>query len=151
MPNILLAVSHRQQQVKSDCLPVCVQMVLDYLGQPTPYDQLTKLLRTQWFGTPSNNILLLQQIGLQVTLTEMPLDVVTDQLQKGLPVIAFVNTDDLPYWDESTDHAVIVVGIDDQFVYLNDPHFATAPQKVPHSAFELAQLRFDHRCATIQK
>jgi predicted double-glycine peptidase len=35
-----------------------------------------------------------------------------------------------------TDYAVVVVGIDDHFVYVNDPCFATAPQTVERTWFD---------------
>jgi uncharacterized protein YvpB len=39
---------------------------------------------------------------------------------------------------ESCDHVAVVVGIDDSSVYLNDPYFDSAPQRVSHSDFLLA-------------
>jgi uncharacterized protein YvpB len=60
-----------------------------------------------------------------------------------------VDTAELPYWSASADHAVVVVGVDEEWVYLNDPYFEDAPQSVSHIAFRLAQLRFDNRCALL--
>jgi uncharacterized protein YvpB len=51
-----------------------------------------------------------------------------------------VSTVELPYWQISTDHAVLVVGMDGQRVYLHDPAFANAPIQVSMGAFELAWL-----------
>lgn len=49
MPKILLSVSHRKQRLRSaECLPACVAMVLDYLGQAIEYDALLSLLRTRF-------------------------------------------------------------------------------------------------------
>jgi len=125
-------------------------MVLAYLGRQVPYERLVKLLGTRWFGTPAGNIERLEQLGVVVTVADLSLSAIRRYLDADLPVIAFVSTADLPYWSEDTDHAVVVVGLDDQATYVNDPHFSQSPQRVPRPAFELAQLRFDHRCAVLK-
>jgi ABC-type bacteriocin/lantibiotic exporter with double-glycine peptidase domain len=145
-----LNVSHVPQTAESDCLVACVSMVLDYLGQSQPYDRITQILQTRWFGTPARNILFLDKLGLKIVLEEQGLDEITTALEQGYPVIAFVNTAELPYWMEQTDHAVVVVGVDEREVYLNDPYFMDAPQRVSHSEFSLSQLRFDALCALIK-
>lgn len=72
-------------------------------------------------------------------------------LQNGVPAIIFLRTGDLPYWQHQTDHAVIVVGYDDeaQLIYLNDPYFDEAPIAVSVSDFELAWLERDYHYAVI--
>jgi uncharacterized protein YvpB len=44
---------------------------------------------------------------------------------------------------------VLVVGFDEHAVYINDPAFEQAPQRVPRADFELAWLEFDYRYAVI--
>ncbi len=151
MPKIWLAVSHLRQRAESDCLPICAQMVLTYLGRNESYEQLAHLLSTRWFGTPARNILRLEQIGLRVALTELTMLEIETHLQNGRPVLAFVNTADLPYWNVSADHAVVVVGVDEESVYLDDPYFEHAPQVVSRTAFELSLLRFNNQCVIIEK
>jgi ABC-type bacteriocin/lantibiotic exporter with double-glycine peptidase domain len=151
MPKTLLAVSHLRQRAESDCLPTCVQLVLAYLGRAESYEQLTRLLGTRWFGTPLENILRLDQLGLKVTLKESSLEEISRHLQNNRPVIAFVNTVNLPYWRTDTDHVVVVIGMDDEFIYVNDPYFAEAPQRIPSSLFELSMMQFDFRCAIIEE
>jgi uncharacterized protein YvpB len=124
-------------------------MILAYLGQPKPYETLTKVLGTRWFGTPVDNILQLDQLGIQVVIEEMTLEEISSYLEQGLPVMAFINTADLPYWNVSSDHVVVVIGMDEQWIYVNDPYFPQAPQQVSQTSFELAQLRFDNRCAVV--
>ena len=150
MPKTLLAVSHLQQRAESDCLPPCVQMVLTYFGGDESYEQLTQILGTRWFGTPVENILRLDNIGSKVPLKESSLEEISSHLQNNRPVIAFVNTADLPYWHIDTNHVVVVVGIDDESVYINDLYFAEASQRVPRASFELSMLRFDFRCAVLE-
>lgn len=151
MPKTWLAVSHLRQRAESDCLPICAQMVLTYLGRNESYERLTQLLGTRWFGTPARNMLRLEQIGLRVILTELSMAEIETRLQEDHPVIAFVNTADLPYWKVSTDHAVVVVGMDQESVYLNDPYFERVPQIVSRTAFELSSLRFNNQCVVIEK
>ena len=47
------------------------------------------------------------------------------------PIITYVDTGELrSYRSEATNHAVIVVGIDDKFVYVHDPDLNHFPQKI---------------------
>lgn len=146
-----LNVSHVLQTAESDCLVACVSMVLGYLGQPLAYDRIAQILQTRWFGTPARNVLFLEQVGVRVVLQEQNLPAITNLLEADLPVIAFVDTADLPYWNEQTDHAIVIIGADADWVYVNDPYFHQAPQKITHTAFTLAQLKFDDLCAIITK
>ncbi len=63
--------------------------------------------------------------------------------------IAFVNTACLSYWPEATRHAVVVVGLDAERVYLNDPFFDAAPQYTSRLEFELAWDEFDNAYAVL--
>ncbi len=151
MPKILLNVSHRKQRLRSaECLPACVAMVLGYLGQPVEYNALLSLLRTRSdVGTAAANVRHLETLGVNVRLFHADLDAVRESLVNGWPVIAFVETSHLPHWSEATDHAVLIVGIDDEAVYVNDPEFEQVPQRIPRVQFELAWLCFDNLCAVI--
>jgi hypothetical protein len=55
----------------------------------------------------------------------------------------------LPYWDQVTNHAIVVVGLDDEFVYVHDPAFAVAPIQVSHGDFELAWQEWDEFYAVL--
>jgi predicted double-glycine peptidase len=68
-----------------------------------------------------------------------------------LPIVACVHTADLGYWSRAVDHVVVVVGLDEQQVYVNDPSLSTGQQPVPRTEFELAQLHYDNLCAIIQR
>jgi ABC-type bacteriocin/lantibiotic exporter with double-glycine peptidase domain len=151
MPKVLLSVSHRRQRPQSaECLPACVAMVLDYLGQPVEYDALVSLLRTRFaIGTAAANVRHLEALGVNVRLFHADLETVRESLVSGWPVIAFIETAPLPYWSEQTDHAILIVGIDGEAVYVNDPEFDQVPQRIPRIQFELAWLRFDNLCAVI--
>ena len=150
MQKILLDVSHLKQSAESDCLPICAMMVLASLEVNTSYTRLTKLLGTRLFGTPSDNIQRLSQLGVNVTLTKLLPTEIYHYLREGSPVIAFVSTADFPHWDVDTDHTVVVIGMDEEMVYINDPYFSVAPQEVLHALFELSQLKFNYKCAVLK-
>jgi uncharacterized protein YvpB len=71
-------------------------------------------------------------------------------LNQQLPVLTSVDTQDLPYWDTIERHVVLVIGIDLNTVYVNDPAFATAPQSVERRVFESAWLRRDYVYGVLQ-
>lgn len=74
---------------------------------------------------------------------------IESQILAGSPVIAFVNTLDLEYWNLDTDHAIVVIGFDAENIYANDPFYAQETHGISRVSFQLAQLRFGHLCAVI--
>jgi ABC-type bacteriocin/lantibiotic exporter with double-glycine peptidase domain len=146
----LLPVSHRRQKQPSDCLAACAAMVLDYLLVPVNYSQLIGLLNVDAVGAPFRNLRYLHSLGLSVTVAEGNIETLQTQLDTGLPVIVAVATIELPYWDEATDHAVVVIGMDEQQVYINDPDRVSSPQVVSLAEFELAWLEKDYLYACVQ-
>lgn len=70
-------------------------------------------------------------------------------LMQDQPVIVSVQTENLPHWSYNTLHAVVVVGITENQIYLNDPEFPEAPIEAPVGDFELAWLPQDERYAVI--
>ena len=64
------------------------------------------------------------------------------------PIVA-VDAGELPYSDRSTSHVVVVVGIDDHYVYLNDPALTTGAVPVPWGDFDLAWLEKDEQYAVL--
>lgn len=146
----LLPVSHRRQKQQADCLAACAAMVLDYLQIPINYDNLTRLLEVDAIGTPFRRLQNLQTLGLKIYIGEGDLPTLQTYLEVGLPTIVAVDTSQLPYWEETADHAVVVVGLDEEQVYLNDPDTSNAHQSVPIPDFELAWLEKDYLFAVIE-
>ena len=62
-----------------------------------------------------------------------------------------VDTTQLSYWEEATNHAVVVVGIDRDTVALSDPGISHAPQLVALDEFELAWIENDYVCAVLHR
>lgn len=146
----LLTVSYRPQNQQADCLAACAAMVLDYLHVTLPYQQLLRLLRVDAIGTPFRNLRYLESLGLSVFIGEGSLPALREHLESGLPPIVAVDTAQLPYWQEATDHAIVVVGVDEQQIYVNDPDTPTAPQPISLADFELAWLEKDYLYAVIR-
>ena len=150
MPTPWLSVSHQKQRHRSDCLAACAAMVLAYLGQPVRYSQLLSLLDvTPDLGAPASNVTRLSTLGISVEYGSGTLGDFAERIARGIPCIAFVHTVHLGYWSEAVQHAVVVVGMDEQRVYLDDPFFDVAPQAVSRLEFELAWDEMDCTYAAI--
>jgi len=123
-------------------------MILASFGHSIDQKDLARLLGTSWLGTPSSNIKRLASLGYGVTYGEASLEEVETYLRQEIPIIAFVRTGDLPYWQTDAD-AIVIVGTDEHQVYVNDPYIAEAPQPVLKEIFLLAWARQDYTFATI--
>ncbi len=144
-----LNVPHHEQTQVADCLAACVSMALDYLGHSIDYPQLLDILRIGPLGAPRRNVLRLNRLKVDVTYHEATFSLIAAYLQAGQPVIAFVDTGELAYWSVTTNHAVVVIGLDAEYVIVNDPAFASAPQRILVGEFELAWLNCDNACVVI--
>lgn len=141
---MILPVPHLKQQNWGECLVACVGMVLAYLGISVNYNQLCELLEVRsGIGTPAYKVQNLTQLGLHIIYQQGTIVELYHYINNNIPCIALVKTIELPYWTESTDHAVVVVGFDEQYIYLNDPEFEVAPWRVSKGDFDLAWLERD--------
>ena len=145
----LLTISHHQQKRQAECLAACAAMVLSYYDRPPDYTHLIKLLRIGYAGAPFRNLYHLASLDLSIKIEQGQIETIREAIAQGTPLIAFVSTKELSYWTETTNHAVVIVGIDDDFIYLNDPNFAEAPQQVSIPEFDLAWLEMDEYYALI--
>jgi ABC-type bacteriocin/lantibiotic exporter with double-glycine peptidase domain len=151
MPDILLPVPHILQRQPGECLAACAAMLLNYRGQPVDYKWLLALLRVRsGVGAPASNIRFLEQTGVQVIYKQGSWAELRDHLAHNRPCLALVKTGELPYWTEDSDHALVVVGFETSYVYLNDPEFPDAPLRVPLGDFDLAWLGRDEYYACIK-
>lgn len=136
----LLPVSHQEQLHESDCLAACAASVLRYIGVTADYDELLSLLQIGEFGASYRNLQYLEELGVQVLLERGEVQNLRDWLARDVPPIVFLNTGELWYWNEATGHAVVVVGIEGNEIYVNDPAFADAPKKILVDEFVLAWM-----------
>ena len=155
-----LDVRHWRQRQQGECLVACVAMVLTYMGQRARYDRLRAQLDTSTAGTFFFNLDRLRSFWFMVKRNQGNLTILREQLAQGHPIIVPVATEVLPYWltrgdiaeeERLTQHAVVVVNIDAQFVYVNDPDFAQAPQVVEIGWFMDAWKYHDHWYAVIRR
>lgn len=151
MKPVILPVPHIQQRKPGECLAACAAMALGYIGISVAYDRLLKLLNVRDFGTTSSQIRNLEKLGVVVIYKTGTLDELYEHLTNDRPCIAFVKTHQLPYWTEETDHAVVVAGLDDKMVYLNDPDFLDAPIQVARGDFDLAWLEWEELYAALMR
>ena len=145
-----LKVPHHAQTGPSDCLAACAAMVLAYHGKVMPYAKLLDLLKIGPIGAPRRNVLNLSRLReFAVTYREATLPIAAQYLQAGVPVIVFVDTGELGYWSSTTNHALVLIGIEGDDVVANDPAFKDAPVRMPVGEFDLAWLNADNACAII--
>ena len=71
-------------------------------------------------------------------------------IDNNVPVIVFVKTGDLAYWPDNTSHAIVVVGYDDEVVFLNDPVFVDSPMRAGWGEFILAWSEHDYMLALVE-
>lgn len=151
MPNILLPVPHIRQRHSADCLAACAAMALEFVGVNVAYEQLLQLLKVKSFGTAGQNLKYLTPLGVAVIYREGSVNELKQHLQNGSPCITLVRTGELLYWTYTTDHAVLVVGFDENNILVNDPMFTKGPIAIPVAEFELAWMVFDYRYGMIRK
>ncbi len=137
---VRLNVPHIQQADSGECLAACTAMLLAYYAIPCDYQQLLKTLRVQpELGAPFSNITRLTELGFLVGFRQAgTLEVIYRLLRQGWPCIIAVDTGELPYWEVSTGHAVVLAGMDKTHVYLNDPEMTDGPFQVSTDDFYLA-------------
>lgn len=152
MPSVLLPVTHRVQRIDGLCLAVSAQMILEYLGVSASEADLVRRLRIKIpVGTPFPMIERLRSRRIDVHLGALTETQLRHLLEQNRPVICRLWTVMLPYWnDENISHVAVVVGYDDQRVYLNDPAFPNAPQPVLWDGFLAAWEEYDRMTAIIQ-
>jgi ABC-type bacteriocin/lantibiotic exporter with double-glycine peptidase domain len=148
MTPVHLSVPHLQQRLPGECLAACAEMILTYLAILIPYERLLELLQVRsGFGTPAANVRYLEKLELEIIYQQGDFNELYDHLRQGRPCIAFIKTGELSYWHEAIDHAVVVVGMDDRYIYINDPAFVTAPIQVERDEFDLAWLDWGEKYA----
>jgi hypothetical protein len=127
-------------------------MVLAYLGLERSEDEVSQVLGAQEFGTPSFAVQRLTAWGLRVDYREWSVPNLLAVLDAGLPVILYVRTGFLDYWQKDVAHAVVVVAakVGQQF-WLHDPVLPTGPRAVSWDGLLAAWAEFACRGATIRQ
>jgi ABC-type bacteriocin/lantibiotic exporter with double-glycine peptidase domain len=116
-------------------------MVLEFHGCPRSESEVSDLLETTPLGTRSANVQALHQWGVRADRGPLAFAQVEGFIDEGLPVVALVWTRDLPHWQSDDPHAVVVVGLTADSVYVNDPAQDQAPLACSRETFLAAWAR----------
>jgi ABC-type bacteriocin/lantibiotic exporter with double-glycine peptidase domain len=152
---VVLPVPHLIQHDKGDCLVACAAMVLGYASITYSYRKLTSLLATTRYGTVFSHLSNLSKAGFQFAVDQGGFTELHSLLLQNRPVIIAVQTGELPYWRdlqilEDVPHAVVLVGLDNETAFVNDPAFEEAPFALPISELDLARIEHDERYAFLK-
>jgi len=147
----VLDVPHYRQLDDGYCLPACVQMVLAYLDLPSSQDRLARELDVRPpVGAPASNVIRLRSDVLDVTFTAGSLDDLREHLAHSTPPIVFVQAGELPHWHgHISQHAIVVIGVDERDVHVLDPATGAAPISIPVGDFLLAWGELDYIYALV--
>ncbi len=141
-----LNVPHYGQLDDGYCLPACVKMVLEYAGLLVKQRQLARDLGVRApLGAPASNITRLQSDTVDVIFTKGALEDIYSHLARNWPLIVFVQAGELPHWrGQRSQHAIVVVGIDEETVYILDPAASPCVIAISRGDFLLAWSELDY-------
>ena len=109
-------------------------MVTNFIGHRQSQQDLARLLGLSIGGVPGSRVKRLEQVGFRVIYTiDAAFGDLVELLQDGIPVIVLFRTVALEYWQLETDHAAVVVGIDDTSVSQRPSLRARATNLLPCS------------------
>lgn len=147
-----LSVPFYPQRDEGYCLPVSVQMALAFQGIPESEENIAGRLKVKpGLGAPARNICFLASEKIEVIYGEGILTDLQNQLHLEIPIIVFVQTGELSYWrGESFQHAIVVVGIEGDFIWLLDPAYTESVVKLSVHEFILAWLEMDYLYAVVK-
>lgn len=150
MPRRLLVPYYRQLK-PGFCLAACAQMVLAYLGSILEQAELVRQLDVQaYLGAPARNIRRLASGDRFVTIESGDLAKLKQWLDNAIPVIAFIQAGELPHWrGEHFQHAVVVIEISQESVWILDPDAGDEAIGSPVDDFMLAWSELDYLYAVI--
>ena len=151
MSERLIAVPHRVESFVGACLPACLEMALAFFGVARSQHRIANQIGyIEGAGTPARNTTRLSAPGIQLSYHQNGiLEDIQQALASGAVPIVFVRTGELPHWNEDTPHALVIVGVSDDILYVNDPAFEYAPIPIPVGDFLLAWYEFDNQWALV--
>jgi ABC-type bacteriocin/lantibiotic exporter with double-glycine peptidase domain len=127
-------------------------MVLAFYGQPVTESQLRALFKTHPSATSLANVLLrLPELGFYASVISASFFDLERNMENGVPCIVQVWTEHLSYWHDLWMHDLVVVGIEGETVWVNDPAFPKAPRTVAKHEFERAWAAADRLLIQIEK
>jgi hypothetical protein len=89
-------------------------------------------------------------LGLDVVYCEWTIPQLLSVLEAEQPIILFVRTGFLDYWQQDVAHAVVIVGVEEkQRFWLYDPALSAGPVQVSWNGLLAAWAEFGYRVAII--
>lgn len=147
----LLPVPQALQLANGYCLPACVEMVLAYWGIKRSQKRLARQLGTiKDAGTSGSRLHRLASRSVEVVYTVGEIDDLKDAIANQIPPIALVHTGQLSHWQINTPHAVVVVGLHGDSIFINDPAVSHSPIECSLGDFYLAWDEMENLFATIR-
>lgn len=147
-----LSLEHFSQENDAGCLAACSQMVLRYLGTSKSQRQLNRLFQLTPFGVPFSRIQRLESFGVAVSVQAFGDErTITSTIDQQVAPIVFLQTEPLPYWQASTQHALVVVGYDASHFFVNDPILSQGATPISFNAFMLAWDGMDYAYALVTR
>ena len=142
-PKILNTVPDVRQSTPYTCGASSLQAVLNYWGTDQREDELVALLGvTPEEGTsPENIVEVARQFNYSAELREnLTLADLETSIAAGVPVIiaaqAYAGNDSIPYTQDWEDgHYMVVIGVDSENVYLEDPAILGSRGVIPRLEF----------------
>lgn len=146
-----LSVPFYRQNKPGYCLAACAQMALAYWESIHDQEELARRLGVQpHLGAPIRNIHRLASSALHITVESGDLNKLQQWLSDDVPVIAFIQAGELPHWQgEFFQHAVVIVEISQDSVWMLDPDAGGEPLASPIGDFMLAWSELDYLYAVI--
>ena len=145
------SVPHFQQSLEGFCLPACARMVLAHLGHVQDEACIAHTLGTKPYGTPSFAIEKLNDSDILVVYQQWSTADLSQMLDAGYPVIVFVRTIFLDYYQDDFAHALVVIEcVPGRHVRVHDPGQASGPTVVSWNGFLAAWSEFDYYGAVIR-
>lgn len=145
LPSTLLRLPDVRQQTDYTCGPVALQAVLGYYGEEHFEADLAELCQADpQQGTPPERLAAAaRQLGFQAEIRQhMTLTELERSVQRGVPVMVAAQAwrdpeqQQIPWsnlWDSG--HWMVVVGLDAEKVYLEDPSILGSLGEIPRREF----------------
>ena len=135
--------THFKQEDEVSCVPTSLAMVLSVYDKEVSQSELKNSMGITESGTQVEVVwekLPFERWQLQYNQRfGCSLEDLENELAKGVPPIVFIISSFLPHSEKDFLHAVVVVGIDKESVYINDSLLEeSSPFKMARSAFQAA-------------
>jgi len=138
-PKQFLKIPHYKQELNNSCLPACIRMVLSFFNITKSEQDIRRLVKIKPAGVNPLNLIHLKNWDIEVNISFSNFDILEDIITQKKPSIALLWTGELDYWDSEKYfdylHAVVVIGIDNENILVNDPAFSKYPQHFPVNNF----------------